>query len=141
MVCPSTVTLALETLWINARMEICIQVHTSTSKHVICFHVYLFACLHVYLLSGQMHCLSHFGHGFLCNDPRTFSSIIQYIRDIIRLGCKLSALGSERFKMLVQVFCKKYLTVHAANARPAAFDVDHINLFRGREKLVHREYI
>ncbi len=66
---------------------------------------------------------------------------MQDVLNIIWIGGELGAFGAEGFKMFVEVVGKAQFAIYTANARLAAFNVNHLNLFLWREEFVHSEHV
>ena len=56
-------------------------------------------------------------------------------------GSNFEAFSPEGFQGFVQILGEDLLAIHAANACPAAFNVDHLDICLGCENLVHGENI
>ena len=65
----------------------------------------------------QLNRRADFFHRLLSDDAGTIGSVVENVRQQVRLGGEFSTFGAERLEILVKIFCVKQFAFHAADSQ------------------------
>ncbi len=86
------------------------------------------------IMSGQPDGFFNFGYGLRGDRLSTLAAVFEHFLHATGVLGDLSPAVPEGFQVVVQVARQDLLAVHAADTRPAALDIDHVDLFSEKRR-------